>query len=50
MENFRELTEKQIRFLRDYGLEPNDFLSVNTSAESYTFYHINSRKEVSLRR
>lgn len=50
MENYRELTEKQKRFLREYGVDPGEFLSVNTSAEDYTFYHINKRKEISLRR
>lgn len=50
MENYRELTEKQKRFLRDYGLDPGEFLSVITSAEDYTFYHIKSKKEVCLRR
>lgn len=50
MENYREFTEKQRKFLREYGVNPSDFLSVSTSAEGYTFYHIGKRKEVSLRR
>lgn len=50
MENYRELTEKQKRFLREYGLDPGEFLSVITSYDHYTFYHIKKRKEVCLRR
>lgn len=50
MENYRELTEKQKRFLREYGLDPGAFLSVITSYDHYTFYHIKKRKEISLRR
>ena len=50
MENYRELTGKQIRFLRDYGLDLKDFLSVRTAYDHYTFYHIKKGKEVSLRR
>lgn len=50
MENYRELTEKQKRFLRKYGLNPGKFLSVITRYDHYTFYHINKRKEISLRR
>lgn len=50
MENYRELTEKQKRFLREYGLDPKEFLSVITGYDYYTFYHINRRKEISLRR
>lgn len=50
MENYRELTEKQKRFLKDYGTNPSEFLSVSTSFDSYTFYHVVKRKEVSIRR
>lgn len=50
MENYRELTEKQKRFLREYGLDPGAFLSVITSYDHYTFYHIKLKKEVCLRR
>ncbi|MCF0149681.1 MAG: hypothetical protein HUJ77_14950 [Clostridium sp.] len=50
MENYRELKESQKKFLREYGLDPKDFLSVETSYDHYTFYHIKSNKEVSLRR
>lgn len=50
MENYRELTEKQKRFLREYGVNPNDYLSFFTSYDHYTFYHIKKKEEVSLRR
>lgn len=50
MENYRELNVKQRVFLKEYGLEPKDFLLVATAYDHYTFYHIKSRKEVSLRR
>lgn len=50
LENCRALREKQKRFLKEQGLNPEEFLSVSTSAEGYTFYHIKKRKEVSLRR
>lgn len=47
---YRKLTQRQRRFLTEYGINPEEFLSVSTSAEGYTFYHIKKRKEVSLRR
>lgn len=50
MENYRELTEKQKKFLVEYGVNPNDFLSISTSAKDYKFYHIAKGREVSLRR
>lgn len=50
MENYRNLTEKQKRFLREYGMDPKEFLSISIAADHYTFYHIEKGKEVSLRR
>lgn len=50
MENYRELTEKQKRFLRENGSDSKDFLSVSIAYDHYTFYHIETGKEVSLRR
>lgn len=50
MENYRYPNVKQRVFLKNYGLNPKDFLLVSKGYDHYTFYHIKTRKEVSLRR
>lgn len=48
--NFKSINQKQKKFLINYGLNPEDFLSVSIAYDHYIFYHIKSKKEVSLRR
>lgn len=50
LENCRELIEKQKRFLKEQGLNPEEFLSLGTAADYYKFYHIKKEKEVVIRR
>lgn len=49
-ENCRALREKQKRFLKEQGLNPEEFLSLGTAADYYKFYHIKKEKEVVIRR
>ncbi len=44
LENCRALREKQKRFLKEQGLNPEEFLSLGTAADYYKFYHIKKRK------
>lgn len=46
----RDLKIRHIAFLDDYGYDYKEFLFVKKDAESYTFYHIPTAKEVTLRR
>lgn len=50
MENYKWPNVEQRIFLKEYGLNPKDFLIVSKAYDHYTFYHIKKRKEVSLRR
>lgn len=50
LENCRELIEKQKIFLKEQGLNPEEFLSLETSAYHYKFYYIKTGKEVVIRR
>lgn len=50
LENCKELTEKQKAFLNEQKLNPTDFLSIDTGADHYKFYHILTGKEVVIRR
>lgn len=49
-ENCRALREKQKRFLKEQGLNPEEFLSLGTAADYYKFYYIKTGKEVVIRR
>lgn len=50
LENCKELKEKQKIFLEEQGLNPKEFLSLETSADHYKFYYIKTGKEVVIRR
>ena len=38
MDRLKELSKEEIRFLKDLGLNPNDFLSAGKGADYYRFY------------
>ena len=46
----KELNQKHIRFLKEQGLDPKEFLHLETGYDYYKFYHIHTRKEIVLRR
>ncbi|MBS4958829.1 MAG: hypothetical protein KHZ99_17615 [Clostridium sp.] len=48
--NCRALREKQKRFLKEQGLNPEEFLSLGTAADYYKFYYIKTGQEVVIRR
>lgn len=50
VEHCKELTEKHIEFLKEEGLDPKEFLHLETSAYHYKFYHISTGKELVIRR
>lgn len=50
LENCKGLTEKQREFLKEQKLNPSEFLSIDTGADHYKFYHIITEKEVVIRR
>ena len=50
LEQCKELNERHISFLKKQGLEPKEFLHLETSAYHYKFYHIRTAKEVVIRR
>lgn len=50
IENCKELNEKHIHFLKKEGLDPKEFLHIETGYDYYKFYHIRTGKELTLRR
>lgn len=50
MENYKWPNVEQKTFLREYGLNPKEFLVVSKAYDHYTFYHIKTGKEVCIRR
>lgn len=46
----KDLKIRHIVLLNDYGYDYQEFLFVKKDAESYTFYHVPTNKEVTLRR
>lgn len=46
----KDLKIRHIVLLDDYGYDYKDFLFIKKDAESYTFHHIPTGKEVTLRR
>jgi len=46
----KELNQKHIRFLKEQGLDPKEFLLLETNAYHYKFYHISTGKELVIRR
>ena len=49
-EKLKDLKIRHIVLLNDYGYYYQEFLFVKKDAESYTFHHIPTGKEVTLRR
>jgi hypothetical protein len=50
IENCKELNYKHIKFLKREGLDPKEFLHLETGYDYYKFYHIGTGKELTLRR
>ena len=50
IEHCRKLNVEQKCFLKEQGLNPKEFLSIDTRADYYKFYHIKKEKEVVIRR
>lgn len=49
-EKLKDLKIRHIAFLNDYVYDYKEFLFIKKDAESYTFHHIPTGKEVTLRR
>lgn len=50
MEELRELSKDQIKFLKELGLNPDDFLSAGKGADYYRFYCKRNKKVEDIRR
>lgn len=50
MDRLKELSKEEIRFLKDLGLNPNDFLSAGKGADYYRFYCKRNKKIEDIRR
>lgn len=50
MENYKRLNVEQRVFLKEYGVNPKDFLLVAEAYDHYTFYNIKKEIKESLRR
>ncbi|MBS6503101.1 MAG: hypothetical protein KH415_16010 [Clostridium sp.] len=48
--NCRVLREKQKRFLKEQGLNPEEYKVIASLADCYKFYHVESGQEVIIRR
>lgn len=50
MKNPKNLTLKQKKFLQEQGLNPNEYKVIVAPADHYIFYHVETGKEVAIRR
>ena len=50
IKNCKKLNDKHIKFLKREGLDPKEFLYLETGYDYYKFYHIRTGKELTLRR
>jgi len=46
----KELNQKHIRFLKEQGLDPKEFLHLETGYDYYKFYHIQTGRKLEIRR
>lgn len=50
MENLKELSREQVKFLKNLGLNPDNFLSAGIGADYYRFYFKKYKKIEIIRR
>ncbi|WP_326511376.1 DUF6906 family protein [Clostridium intestinale] len=50
MKNPKKLTRKHKKFLSEQGLNPEEFLIMQSTSENYKFFHRNTKQIVDIRR